>query len=291
MCLVAQTKCPDMETDHQLYELFRKKPRWFEELSGVLLPLHCRCRSISQKKCESRSDLVYEPLPTSTHGRRNHHTIVEFQFYFDQSIFERIGLARHLLWRDINPTTDCQKKSFHPRPVRGVVIFNRKSNIPKKASHHPDIEHFLLEDLLINLRIRNPDSLVLDILAPLHENRKELEKSASKHYDDITKRTDLDDDERELAEEIFLNFLIQRFKGKNTDFISKMIADLPPISKTVVGKELIEQGIERGIDKGIEQRNREIAFHLKNTGSSVEHIAEVLQIPVEKVQGYLKEEK
>ena len=46
---------------------------------------------------------------------------------------------------------------------------------------------------------------------------------------------------------------MQLFKTKTRTEISKMIAELTPIEKTVAGRELIEIGVKRGIKRGIER--------------------------------------
>lgn len=277
-----------METDHQLFELFRVKPDWFGELIGRGLPRKCRGRSITYKTAETRSDFVIEPVGAPSGRKEDSPTIVEFQFYFDQSIFERIGLARHLLWREINSEADCLVKSYRTRQVQGVVIFARKSHIPTVETRHPDIEYFLLEDLIQALRKRNPESIVLDILAPLYETAKVLEKTAKKHYDDIVHRKHLSLDERNAAEEVFLSFLIQRFKSKNINFIKKMIAELPPLAKTEVGKELIAQGKVEGKFEGAVENMKKVARNMRKAGADVAEIAVILEVSEKEVRTLLE---
>ena len=265
-----------METDHQFYELFRVKPAWFESLTGIKLPPGCVGKSITHKKIETRSDLVFEPAREC-----DAHFIVEFQLYFDHSVFERIGMARHALWRELNATADCRRKDYKVKSVNGVVIFGRKSHVPSCAkTRHSAIEYQMLGELLDSLTKRNPDSILLDVLAPVVEPAKVLEKSADRHYHEIINHPGVSMDERKVAEDIFFSFLIQRFRNKSLKQLREMIAELTPLDETRFAKDCFQ--------KGIEKRTREFVQRMREAGLSVKRISEITKLSEKSVRGYLE---
>ena len=87
-----------METDPIFYELFRDHPDWLRDFTGLPLPSGCKGSSCVLKQLEIRCDLLFEP----TDPQIDPHYIVEFQLYHDHSIFNRIELARHLLWKQLS---------------------------------------------------------------------------------------------------------------------------------------------------------------------------------------------
>ena len=150
-----------MKTDHQLYKLFRTKPSWFSALTGIGLPHGSKGKSIVFKELELSSDLVFEPSK-----KTDPHYVAEFQFYFDHSCPVRHQTAINQLWGQLNSAKNCLLKSYHPRAVKGIAIFGSKNQIPvHQMSRFPDIQFFVIGDLLKNVCKTDPDSVLLDVLA------------------------------------------------------------------------------------------------------------------------------
>ena len=235
-----------MDTDHIFHELFRHHPEWLRELTG--LPLHegCRGSSCTFKQLEIRCDLVLEP-----EDPRDPLYLIEFQLYHDHSIFNRIELARQLLWKQLNEKRLCRRRDFVRREVETVVLFGSSSELPSSYGRHPLTRILFLDELLVTLGKRSPGSPLVAALAPLHHPLTALEKEAAGYYDQIRGASLLPREDREVLGEIFLLLLLQRFKTKSREEIRKMIAELTPLHQTRAGMELLEEGIEKGIEKGV----------------------------------------
>lgn len=243
-----------VDTDHIFHELFRTHPEWLRELTGLPLPRGCRGSSLSLKQLEIRCDLLLEPADPADPCY-----LVEFQLYHDHSIFNRIELARQLLWKQLNARKDCRRRDYVPREVETVVLFGSSTELPSSRGRHPLTRVLFIDELLEALEKRSPGSPLVAALAPLHDSLPELEKDAAGHYDRIQHDSTLPREDREVLGEIFLLLLLQRFKTKTREEIRKMIAELTPLHETRAGRELLEEGIEKGIEKGVANLIRQMA--------------------------------
>lgn len=237
-----------MDTDRLFHELFRDHPEWLRELTGLPLPAGCCGSSRTLKQLEIRCDLLLEP-----EDPQDPCYLVEFQLYHDHSIFNRVELARQILWKHLNPKTDCRRRDFVPREVETVVLFGSSSELPASHDRYPLIRVLFIDELLESLEQRSPGSPLVAALAPLHDSLPKLEKDAAGHYDLIKGNSLLSREDREVLGEIFLLLLLQRFKTKSREELHKMIAELTPLHETRAGKELLEEGIERGMEEGLER--------------------------------------
>ena len=267
-----------METDAAFYQIFERNPDRLEELTGLTLPKFAKASSQALKAVQVECDLLFEPaVPGETRY------VLEVQMYFDQSIFNRIELARSLIWKRTNPRTDCKRRGYAPSQVRGIVIFGDQIHLPPDDRRHPDIEYFFLEDLIRTLETRQPDSPLLSVLPLITEPDVELEKHAARRYRQLTDDSTLTLDEREALDQVFHHLLSQRFKDRTIEELKAMIAELVPFEETAVGRELLEMGLKKGRDEGREQLVRSMSRH----GQSVTQIAELTGLDEEAVRGYL----
>ena len=238
-----------METDAALFEVFEANPSRFGELTNRLLPVFRSAISPALKKSvQVTCDLYFEPVDPN-----QPHWIGELQFYFDHSIFNRIDLARSMIWKKLNSRKNCLKVKYEPVEVRGIVIFGTRKLLPPQTDRHSTIEYLFLDELVASLKKRDPSSPLLPVLAPLVDTKRQLEKHAAKYYDSLKGNPNIDEDERNILSDVFIQFLSQRFKNLTIQDILKMIAELTPIEETQVGKELIDRGIEQGIEQGEEK--------------------------------------
>ena len=275
-----------LDTDHLFHELFRDRPEWLRELTGLPLPHGCTGSSRTLKQLEIRCDLLLEPVDPGAPCY-----LVEFQLYHDHSIFNRIELARQLLWKHLNPRNDCRRRDFRPREVETVVLFGSRSELPSSHGRFPLTRTLFIDELLAALETRQPDSPLLAALAPLRSPLLELEKEAAGHYS-LIKSAALQREDREVLSEIFLNLLLQRFKTKNREEIRQMIAELTPLHETRAGKELLEEGIERGIEQGIERGIERGAANLirkmVSKGRSMAEISDLTDLSTEEIDRFLE---
>ncbi|MDF1814784.1 MAG: DUF2887 domain-containing protein [Verrucomicrobiales bacterium] len=276
-----------MDTDHIFYELFREHPDWLRELTGLPLPAGCKGSSQILKQLEIRCDLLLEPSDPG-----DPFYIIEFQLYHDHSIFNRIELARHLLWRHLNRKEDCRRKDFQPREVETVIIFGSNTELPHTASRYPTTRNLFIDELLEALESRSPESPLLAALSPLNDPLSDLEKEAASHYNRIQQAAQLKKEDREILHEIFLNLLLQRFKNKSLKEVRAMIAELTPLKETRAGKELFEEGIEEGKEKGIEEgaeKERQIFIrNMREAGLEPAEIAKLTKLAEAKIEEILE---
>lgn len=267
-----------MDTDHIFHELFRHHPEWLRELTGLPLPEGCRGSSCVFKQLEIRCDLLLEPEAPC-----DPFYLVEFQLYHDHSIFNRIELARQLLWKQLNEKRLCRRRDFVPREVETVVLFGSSTELPSSYARHPLTRILFLDELLETLEKRAPGSPLVAALAPLHLPLTELEKDAAGYYDQIREAALLPQEDREVLGEIFLLLLLQRFKTKTREEIRKMIAELTPLHETRAGMELLEEGIEQGIEQGVANLVRQMGAK----GLSPSEISELTDLTIPDIARFL----
>lgn len=272
-----------MDTDSIFHELFRDHPEWLRELTGLPLPEGCRGASRILKQLKIRCDLLLESADPD-----DPRYLVEFQLYHDHSIFNRIELARQMLWKHLHSRIDCRCRDFRPGVIEAVVLFGSRTELPSSSDRYPQIRILFLDEMLESLRRRHPASPLVAALAPLDEPAAELEKDAAAHYHQIRSTADLRSDDREVLTEIFLNLLLQRFKTKSREEIRKMIAELTPLHETRAGRELLEEGIEKGIEKGIERGIEGLVRRMSAKGKSVAEISDLTDLSAEQVSRILQ---
>lgn len=231
-----------METDTAFFEIFEINPNRLEELINRGLPNFRSAKSHALKRTiKVECDLLFSPSKGS-----DPHWVVEFQMYYDVSIFNRAELAKAMVWKSLNKRDDCLAKTYEPKEVRAIVIFGDESMIPQTEAANSNVGYAVLDNQIKELKNRDPDSPLIRVLAPIFETKKQLENNASTHYNEITNNESLDESERSTLANVFLHLFTQRFSELSNQQILKMIAELTPLEKTQAGKELIEQGIEQG---------------------------------------------
>lgn len=279
-----------MDTDHIFHELFRDHPEWLRELTGLPLPAGCRGSARTLKQLEIRCDLLLEPEDPADFCY-----LVEFQLYHDHSIFNRIELARQVLWKHLNPRKDCRRRDYVPREIETVVLFGSRTELPSSHTRHPLTRVLFLDELLESLKQRHPDSPLVAALAPLSEPLAELEKNAAGHYQFIRGYGLLSREDREVLGEIFLLLLLQRFKTKNREEIRKMIAELTPLHETRAGKELLEEGLERGrqegLQKGLAKGMADLIRKMAGKGRTPAEISDLTDLSVAEVIRFLEADR
>ena len=102
---------------------------------------------------------------------------------------------------------------------------------------------FYLDELIEDIANRTPDHPLVAVFRPvLTKNRGELEKEASKYYNQIAE-SDLPADVRSKLTDVFVNWIEQRFSEKGKKEIEEMlIGALPALRDTQSGKDLIQIG-------------------------------------------------
>lgn len=260
-----------MDTDHIFYELFLDHLDWLRDFSGLPLPEECKGSSLTLKQLEIRCDLLLTPK----NPQADPHYLIEFQLYHDHSIFNRVELARQIIWKQLNSKKDCRRIDYQPCQVEAAIIFGSEADLPNTCSRSSEgIRILFIDELLDQLKENQPNSPLLAALNPLKDSKPELEKRAAQYYDVIQSCPDLTKDDREVLNEIFLNILFQRFKTKSRKTIQAMIAELTPIKETRVGQELLKEGMQ----KGREEERRLLVWNMQKNGMSIETISKAVNL-------------
>ena len=242
-----------MKTDKQLFQIFAAMPEWLFELTGLASPGACSLQSFTLKALHRDADGVI--VPKDPHQPL---TVVEFQFQKDETIYTRIVMEMAAV-----------QEAHGQRPVQGIIVFGQSGLDPRTAPWTQIVLGVVLQDVLADLRRRNPQHPLANVFEPLLEpSDATLETVAAHHYRAL-KQCNLDDQRRELLMDVFLNWLEQRFQNKSKQEIEIMLlGELPDLRDTRSGRDLIaigkregemvgekrgeKRGESRGIDLGLE---------------------------------------
>jgi len=267
-----QAEWQRVKTDKQTFRIFQAYPPWVFELTGLPSPGKSTFLSIGLKALERRADGVIMPDDPAQAI-----TVVEFQFQMDAGVYTRIAAEMALLqeanaWRDI----------------QGVIIFQDRSVDPKTSPWNRWIHVFYLNDLLAQLEQRNPHHPLVAVFKPLVvEDEVTLAEMAKEYYRDIN-TSSLDESSRTAMADVFLNWLLQRFKQMTRKEIEMLIiSELPDLEDTTAGKELIRIGEKRGEKRGEQRGKKEGKKEGKQLGKQ-EGVVEAILIFLQARHGRLR---
>lgn len=226
-----------MKTDKQLFQIFSAMPEWLFDLTRLPSPGACEMRSFTVKELQRDPDSVFVPLDV-----QQPLTVAEFQFQWDENIYTRIVIEMAAV-----------QEAHRQRPVQGVIIFGKPGLDPRTAPWTQVVRSVLLQDVLNDLRQRQPEHPLVHVLEPLLEPDDDtLESTAAGHYRAL-KECDLDNRRREVLLDVFVNWLEQRFQKKSKKEIETMLSpyELPDIRDTQSGRDLIAIGKLEGKAEGL----------------------------------------
>jgi len=268
-----------METDRAFAEIFGHRPDWLSLLTGREFPLAASAQpKVFKPKIEC--DLVLVPA-----GEMERHVVVEFQFYYDHSIFPRAEQARLAQWRLLNPTAKCRQRTYEPRRVEAFVLFGDRSHLPPGQEDFPHLGFAFLAERLEELERSQPDSPLIPLLRPVTEpSDAVLEARAAEDYRALREHPALEDLDRVYFSTILMHFLMQRFLTKDSKEIKAMIAELTPLEQTRSGKELIEIGLNRGREQEIRRLTLVLLERRFGGEFDVPRRARVESLPLEKTE-------
>jgi predicted transposase YdaD len=226
-----------VETDKQLFSIFRAGPHWLFELLDMPTPAGgCKFESITIKALETRLDGLMRP-----HSDTEPLRVVEFQWRYDAAIYPRIVTEMAL----VQPREAM-------RAIAGLVLFAHKGLDPQTKPWTKVVDAYYLPDALEKLTARDPQHPLLAAFAPLVEaSDSKLEAKAAGFYRIITS-SPVSSNERQALDEAFMSWLMHRFKTHTRKEIQQML-DLPSLKNTVSGRELWDEGLERGREQGLER--------------------------------------
>ncbi len=245
-----------MDTDAQLYELFRDHPEWIADMMNSPFPEPAVFRSVTIKKSERRLDGLLIPKNT-----KKPLTVVEFQLFPSKDIYYRATEERIAVHR------------LHPnRKVEAIIFFAyRKLDEQPKPWIHVVKAVYLDEQMRI-LSQRYPEHLLPQLLAPVFEKDDALlEAQAAKVYKKLSSTR-----HARTLRVIYTSFISSRFKNKSAKEITAMLTSLD-ITQTRAGREWIAMGKAEGKTLGkaetllriLQKRLGKIS---KDSSSQIQHL-------------------
>ncbi|MCA1963947.1 MAG: DUF2887 domain-containing protein [Prosthecobacter sp.] len=226
-----------MKSDTQFYQIIRACPELIYELAGLPNPGPCRTLSETFKEFSRSADAVIEPLDESLPV-----CVVEVQHQLDGSIYNRLVIERALAQ---------QQRNY--RPIQGVILFAGRELDPSTEPWTKLIQPLYLDEVVDRLRETQPDHLLLDVLAPTYlQTDTELEQWAPFHYHRLRSRN-LPTEVLQPLLAVFESWIFHLIKTQDREtFAMKLNIPTGDIRETVVGRELIDEGIRRGMERGLQ---------------------------------------
>ncbi len=225
-----------MQTDKQLYGVFRAKPEWVFLLARLPPVGKCAMRSLVVKPLERRSDGVIVPeAPTPPLS------VIEFQFGENPQIYTRTAQKMAAV-----------QEEFDMREVQGIIFFSDAKFDPQTKPWTRIVRSIVLPDEVRRLAERSPEHPLVAVFQPLLiEREADLEQKAGGFFRTI-KHSKLKKGVKEALEEVFTSWLGQRLPNRTKQEIEKMLlGELPPLAETRMGQDLIKIGEEQGLVKAV----------------------------------------
>lgn len=219
-----------MDTDAQLYELFRDHPEWIADSMNDPFPEPAIFRSVTIKKIERGLDGLLIPKNSAKPLR-----VIEFQFFPSKDIYLRATEERIAVHR-----------LYPGREVEAIIFFGQRKldERPKPWTHV--VNAYYLDEQMTILAQRQPDHPLPKLLAPVFEkDNAVLEAEVGKVYQSLGCLPRASAAERENLQRIYFSFLLSRFKTKTSQEIIAMFNTIDA-TKTRAGREFIAMGKTEG---------------------------------------------
>lgn len=225
-----------MHTDKEIYQIFRQCPQLLFELADIEDPGKCSMESVTVKSLQRSMDGLVRP-----EDPEQPLTIIEIQFQRAESIYNRIVVEMALV-----------QEANDMRHVRGVIFFASCSLDPSVPPWTNCVQAVMLDEALARREAAMPADPFVAVFKPVFEfDDSKLEKEAATHYRHLQTSDQLNIDQAETLQTVFLGWFLERFRDRSHKDIA-MILDLPDIEDTRAGRELLEKGLEKGLEQGLE---------------------------------------
>ena len=220
-----------MRTDKQLFQIFAACPEWLFELTGLPSPGACWMTTFTVKSLEREADGLVVPEDPAQPL-----TVVEFQFQRDERIYTRLVTEMA-----------AAQEAHGMRPVQGLILFGTTGLDPLTEPWSRIVRRIVLQEVVPAFAREHSGHPLAAVFQPLvEENAQALETDAAHHYR-VLQVADLDERQRDVLLDVFVDWLGQRFRNKHKQELEMILfEDLPDPADTVWGRELIEIGEKRG---------------------------------------------
>ncbi|MCB1098063.1 MAG: DUF2887 domain-containing protein, partial [Verrucomicrobiae bacterium] len=225
-----------MHTDKETYQIFRRFPQLLFELAEIDDPGKCSMEAVTVKSLQRSMDGLVRPEDPDQPLN-----IIEIQFQRADNIYNRIVVEMALV-----------QEANDMRSVRGLIFFASRSLDPTVAPWTTCVQAVMLDEALARREAALPDDPFVAVFKPVFESDdSKLEKEAATHYRHLQISDQLNTDQAETLQMVFLGWFLERFRDRSHKEIA-MILDLPDIEDTRAGRELLEKGLEQGLEQGVE---------------------------------------
>ena len=138
--------------------------------------------------------------------------------------------------------------------VLGMIFFGEARLDPQTKPWTSHVRSIVLVEELRRLAKRAPEHPLVAVFQPLLAGREtDLEHTAGGFYRTI-KNSKLKKDVKEVLEEVFVSWLLQRLPDRSKTEIEKMlIGELPELVDTRAGQDILKIGEQRGLKIGEER--------------------------------------
>jgi len=233
-----------MKTDIELHKLFLENPAMLNDLLGLSCTGSFRVSSEVFKDVNRSADLCWY---SESHPEAR---IIEIQGYRDPYVFHRGDIER------------IQYSMRHPdKEVVLVVIFLDASfhphSEPWESCMQAGLSHWqvlYLEEEMRRLAREQPDHPLHSVLAPMVLSESELKSQFNQHHKTL-RSLDLPATAKRSLLEVFESLLMTRFQTSSIKELTKMLAPLGDLSKSVAYQEAWSGGREEGREEGLEEGN------------------------------------
>ena len=238
-----------MQTDTLFHEFFQLALHALFELWQITPGCAYRFTSPVVKASERRLDGLLEPaLPEQPRY------FLEVQGYENATIYWRV-LHQVGLYH-------AQRPHLNGRPWQAVVLFLEPRHDPGPETLGPleqGATGWLRRGVLTELLAQVPrPSPVLNALRPLAaRDDSEVRQEAAAWLADLRQVAGLDAAAQARLLDIFVQLVIQGFRHLTRQEIEAML-QLTPIEETVVGQELIQEGMQQGLLQAMRSDLREV---------------------------------
>jgi len=228
-----------MKSDVQFGKLFQENPDMLSDLLGQESE-KAIVASVTFKDVIRSADLCWFPQD------RDEIRVVEIQGYHDKFIWHRGEIMR-----------TCASIRYPDKKLILVTLFLDPSFDPRTEPWRTHLETgesyyevLYLEKQLKALALKQPDHVLLSVLAPLYlVDEDELRKDARFHHKALSE-ANLDREAKTSLLEVFESLLMARFKKQNKEELFKMLAILGDLKESVAYQEIFAEGEAKGEAKG-----------------------------------------
>ncbi|NEO25346.1 MAG: Rpn family recombination-promoting nuclease/putative transposase, partial [Kamptonema sp. SIO4C4] len=199
------------------------------------------------------------------------------QFQADEELYYRIFAELFLYLRQYKP----------PNPWRVVVIYPKRSierGIPHQFRELLNLSR--VTRIYLNELETSEDNLGASLIKLVVESEAEALESAKRLINkaqDILSSAPIQRDIIDLIETI----VVYKLPQASREEIAEMLG-LTDLKQTRFYQEAFAEGRQEGRQEGVQQTQREFIQRLLNRGNNPEDIAQLLDIPLERVQQFLE---